>query len=124
MNRATAVALVVLTTVVPRSAFAQHDLSGEWSARYHEDQEHRIPGPALGDYTGLPINDAARLKADSWEAVRGGAETTYPEYQLTLQRRMSSGGVSNARPTASSVAARRTAPPRPFLCRAIVVRGI
>ena len=63
MNRATGVALVVLTTVVPRSAFAQHDLS-EWSARYHEDQEHRIPGPALVDYTGLPINEAARLKAD------------------------------------------------------------
>ena len=51
-----------------RPAFAQHDLSGEWSARYHEDQEHRIPGPALGDYTGLPLNDAGRLKADSWDA--------------------------------------------------------
>ncbi len=25
-------------------------------------------GPAIGDYTGLPINDAARLKADSWDA--------------------------------------------------------
>jgi glyoxylase-like metal-dependent hydrolase (beta-lactamase superfamily II) len=49
-------------------ALGQRDLSGEWSARYHEDQEHRIPGPALGDYTGLPINDAARLKADSWDA--------------------------------------------------------
>jgi cyclase len=51
-----------------RPAFAQHDLTGEWSARYHEDQEHRIPGPALGDYTGLPLNDAGRLKADSWDA--------------------------------------------------------
>jgi cyclase len=50
------------------SAFAQVDLSGEWSARYHEDQEHRIPGPELGDYLGLPINDAGRLKADSWDA--------------------------------------------------------
>ena len=35
---------------------------------FHEDQEHRVPGPALGDYLGLPINDAARLKADSWDA--------------------------------------------------------
>ena len=43
-------------------------MSGEWSGRYHEDQAHRIPGPALGDYTGLPINDAGRLKADSWDA--------------------------------------------------------
>ena len=49
-------------------AFAQVDLSGQWAARYHEDQEHRIPGPELGDYLGLPINAAARLKADSWDA--------------------------------------------------------
>src|SRR6266446_5849777 len=53
---------------VASPAWAQIDLSGEWSARYHEDQEHRIPGPELGDYLGLPINDAARLKADSWDA--------------------------------------------------------
>jgi len=68
MNRTTAMLCVLLTTVLPRPAAAQRDLSGEWSGRYHEDQEHRIPGPALGDYTGLPINDAARLKADSWDA--------------------------------------------------------
>ena len=49
-------------------AYGQVDLSGEWSGRYHEDQEHRIPGPELGDYLGLPINDAGRLKADSWDA--------------------------------------------------------
>jgi cyclase len=54
--------------LVPVPAVAQVDLSGEWSGRYHEDQEHRIPGPELGDYLGLPINDAARLKADSWDA--------------------------------------------------------
>jgi cyclase len=58
----------LIIAVAADPAFAQRDLSGEWSARYHEDQEHRIPGPALGDYTGLPINDAARLKADSWDA--------------------------------------------------------
>jgi hypothetical protein len=27
-----------------------------------------VDGPALGDYTGLPINDAARLKARTWDA--------------------------------------------------------
>jgi glyoxylase-like metal-dependent hydrolase (beta-lactamase superfamily II) len=48
--------------------FAQRDIAGEWGALYHEDQPHRIPGPELGDYTGLPINDAGRLKADSWDA--------------------------------------------------------
>src|SRR6185436_5483956 len=49
-------------------AWAQIDLSGQWSGRFHEDQEHRVPGPELGDYLGLPINDAARLKADAWDA--------------------------------------------------------
>ena len=58
----------LLVAAAARPVHAQVDLSGEWSARYHEDQEHRIPGPELGDYTGLPINDAGRLKADSWDA--------------------------------------------------------
>ena len=58
----------LLATAAASAVSAQIDLSGEWSARYHEDQEHRIPGPELGDYTGLPINDAGRLKADSWDA--------------------------------------------------------
>ncbi len=58
-------------------ALAQYDLSGEWGARYHEDFSERIPGPELGDYLGLPINDAARLRADSWDA----SIATLPEWQ-------------------------------------------
>ncbi|MGA2879310.1 MAG: MBL fold metallo-hydrolase [Bryobacteraceae bacterium] len=57
--------------------FAQYDLTGEWGARYHEDQAERIPGPELGDYLGLPITDAARLRADSWDA----SIATLPEWQ-------------------------------------------
>jgi len=34
----------------------------------HEDEPERIPGPEIGDYLGLPINDAARMRADSWAA--------------------------------------------------------
>jgi glyoxylase-like metal-dependent hydrolase (beta-lactamase superfamily II) len=68
MRTFVAAAAVLIVAVAAGPALAQVDLSGEWSARYHEDQEHRIPGPELGDYTGLPINDAARLKADSWDA--------------------------------------------------------
>ena len=55
---------------VATPAAAQISLVGEWSPRYHEDQIDRIPGPDPGDYTGLPINDAARLTADSWSASR------------------------------------------------------
>ena len=58
----------LLICFAPASAFAQRDLSGNWAALYHEDQPHRIPGPDLGDYTGIPLNDAGRLKADSWDA--------------------------------------------------------
>ncbi len=58
--------LFLLIASVP--AFAQRDIAGNWTALYHEDQPHRIPGPELGDYTGIPLNDAGRLKADSWDA--------------------------------------------------------
>jgi glyoxylase-like metal-dependent hydrolase (beta-lactamase superfamily II) len=36
-----------------------------------------VPGPELGDYLGIPINDAARLRAESWDA----SIQTLPEWQ-------------------------------------------
>jgi cyclase len=42
------------------------DMSGEWVPRFHEDADERGGGPELGDYTGLPINDAGRARADAW----------------------------------------------------------
>ncbi len=59
------------------TAFAQVDLAGEWGMRQHEDQPERGQGPEIGDYLGLPINDAARLRADSWDA----SLYTLPEWQ-------------------------------------------
>lgn len=56
---------------------AQIDFSGEWLPRFHEDQPERVPGPELGDYLGLPINDAARMRAYSWDA----SLLTLPEWQ-------------------------------------------
>jgi hypothetical protein len=58
---------LALLLLVAAPAAAQVDLEGEWGA-LNEDQPHRVPGAYLGDYTGLPINDAARLKARSWDA--------------------------------------------------------
>src|SRR5579863_4564461 len=58
-------------------AFAQLDLSGEWAPEFHEDQPERIPGPEIGDYLGLPINDAARMRGDIWDADL----LTLPEHQ-------------------------------------------
>jgi hypothetical protein len=60
------IALAVMTAAAP--AYAQIDISGEWAARGTEDQPHRGPGAELGDYTGLPINAAARQKASVWDA--------------------------------------------------------
>jgi len=57
------------------------DIAGDWmafdlSAGFqnlvmvnNEDQPHRVPGPELGDFTGLPINAAVRQKADAWDAT-------------------------------------------------------
>jgi len=71
-TKGTGLAAVALGAVlaVAAPARAQVSLVGEWSPRYHEDQPDRIPGPELGDYTGLPLTDGARLAADSWDASR------------------------------------------------------
>ena len=61
----------------PRRAGADATFPGMWSQRFHEDLPERGAGPEIGDYTGLPINDAARLRADSWNA----AKWTMPERQ-------------------------------------------
>jgi glyoxylase-like metal-dependent hydrolase (beta-lactamase superfamily II) len=60
-----------------RPASAQVDLSGMWAPIFHEDQIERVPGPDIGDYAGLPINDAARMRADSWMS----SLLTLPEHQ-------------------------------------------
>ena len=62
------------------SLHAQVNLSGVWSAKLHEDWPDRLFGPELGDYGGLPINDADRLRATSWNA----SLITLPEYQCRV----------------------------------------
>lgn len=57
--------------------YAQVDLGGEWAARQHEDAPERGGGPEIGEYQGLPINDAARFRADAWSA----SLWTVPEHQ-------------------------------------------
>jgi hypothetical protein len=59
---------LLAATLAIRPAFAQVDLSGGWVTKIHEDAPERGGGPEIGDYTGLPINDAARNRADSWDA--------------------------------------------------------
>jgi len=73
----TAALLVTLALGAASPAFAQMDLSGSWQGIFHEDQPERIPGPWLGDYLGLPINEHARAFAEAWEPSR----LTVPEHQ-------------------------------------------
>jgi cyclase len=89
MTRADRLVLAALTCVAAAAAAAipparaqqmaapGYDLTGEWAPKFHEDQPERIPGPEIGDYLGLPINAAARLHADSWDA----SILTLPEHQ-------------------------------------------
>src|SRR5579859_2825791 len=68
---------VMLAAVGSRPAAAQADIFGNWAPLYHEDFPERIPGPELGDYMGIPINDAARLRGDSYDADRISVVTEY-----------------------------------------------
>jgi len=57
--------------------FAQVNLSGVWADRITEDSYERSGGPPLGDYQGIPLNDAGRMKADSHDH----SEWSLPEFQ-------------------------------------------
>jgi hypothetical protein len=69
--------LILLAAGLITPLFGQIDISGEWMAQVFEDYPHRLPGAELGDYTGLPINAAARQKASSWDA----SILSLPEHQ-------------------------------------------
>jgi hypothetical protein len=69
-----AIGMVVMST---RPARAQADISGQWSARQHEDAPERGGGPAMVEFEGLPINEANRRHGLSWSA----SIWTVPEHQ-------------------------------------------
>jgi cyclase len=71
MKRVMFFVAVMISASIP--AFAQTDFAGEWVVRNHED-----PGqPPLGDYLGIPFNEAGRQRAEtSAESIWGT-----PEYQ-------------------------------------------
>ena len=71
-----------LCLVPAAPAAAQVNLSGVWNnlGILQEDWPDRLFGPELGDYAGLPVNDAGRLRADTWDA----SLITLPEYQCRV----------------------------------------
>ena len=68
--RAVGASLLMTATLWSVPAFGQADFAGEWVPLFHEDLPERLPGPELGDYMGIPVNEAARLRADSYDADR------------------------------------------------------
>jgi glyoxylase-like metal-dependent hydrolase (beta-lactamase superfamily II) len=80
--RATVIAAIhaaaLLVGATPASA--QLELSGAWVSQRHEDLPDRGPGVGLGDYTGIPLNDAGRLAAESWDA----SSLSSPEQQCRV----------------------------------------
>ena len=60
----------LLLAVLLTPARSQEIFSGIWTSLRQEDAVERGQGPELGDYLGLPINDAARLFAESWDSSR------------------------------------------------------
>ena len=77
MRRRARAGLQLVVTLLAAPALAQVDFSGSWAPLFHEDQPERLPGPELGDYSGIPVNDAARLRADSYDADRISVVTEY-----------------------------------------------
>ncbi|MAM71060.1 MAG: hypothetical protein CMP91_07970 [Gammaproteobacteria bacterium] len=73
--------LAVLVLIAPFTGIANSALAqgifGHWNPIMHEDSEERGPGPFAGDYAGLPINQAARTRAETWQA----SLLTLPEHQ-------------------------------------------
>ena len=65
-----AVPVILMALVFVTPAHAQLSIIGEWNGRYHEDNTDRVPGDVLGDYSGVPINEAARRYADAYDVRR------------------------------------------------------
>jgi hypothetical protein len=60
--------LLLLVILPGSSALAQVDVSGMWSPLVHEDAPQRGNGSLVGDFTGLPMSQANRLRSESWAA--------------------------------------------------------
>ena len=87
---------LVLAALLALPLIAQSDFSGEWAPLYHEDNPERVPGPELGDYMGIPVNNAARLRADAYDADRISVVTEYQCRPHGADREYQEGAVRGA----------------------------
>jgi len=68
------VSLLLAVLAISRPASAQIDLSGEWTVVRAEDN---VGNTELGDWVGIPMNEASRLRSTAWDA----SIQTLPEWQ-------------------------------------------
>lgn len=76
------IAMLVSLCAAHAAALAQVDFSGEWDHPGlfgHEDLNDRGQGPEVGDFLGLPLNEAGLRKAESYS----GSWLSVPEHQCT-----------------------------------------
>ena len=60
----------------PRAA-APIDLTGYWVSIVNEDWRWRMVTPPKGDYSSVPLNDAGRKLADTWDTSKDGRCDAY-----------------------------------------------
>ena len=80
MTARTLFAAAVLLCSLAAPVAAEVDLSGEYRSVRHEDLPDRGPGVGYGDYSGIPLTDAARQYAESWDA----AQLSMPQQQCRV----------------------------------------
>jgi len=61
---------ILAPLLVAEPAWAQIDLVGNWVRRSGEDARALGgEGAHIGDYTGMPLNEAGRIRAETWDAT-------------------------------------------------------
>ncbi|MBI2828624.1 MAG: hypothetical protein HYX77_05060 [Acidobacteria bacterium] len=79
--------MVVMLVMTSARTSAQVDFSGEWRTVTHEEDLDLV-----GDYTGMPINDEARQRFDTWDPL----EFSLPEMQCRPHTLAHAGWATNA----------------------------
>jgi hypothetical protein len=63
--------LSFITLINASAVMAEADFTGYWDNIMHEDTLFRTAGPPIGEYIGMPLNDAARAIANKWNPEDG-----------------------------------------------------
>jgi len=86
-GRVAAAAAALLAVSAP--AWAQIELTGSYVPRMYEDFNERGPGSDMGDFTGVPMTDEARAKAqDKLEIAKIQSEYAMMAAQLAAIRKL------------------------------------